>query len=425
MTQRNRSSAGKSSPRRARFFGLAAMCGLVAGTLCGLGSTTALAQAAGGAGSQDAAAPAQDGRQRIYFVNLTGEFGEQISPKPFADVLEDARENKADIIIFNLDNEWVYRDDRTQERVDVAQEGRFNEWRDAELFIKLLTERVRAEWEKPPRIVFWIRRAMGGLAFLPFIGKENYFHSDGKMGGIGNLTLMYQDRGDEVVQQKMISLQLQTAVSWANMGGYPEELVRAMTMPAFVLTVKIVDGKPRYFERMPQGPDEELLTDNGEGVNADSLSDIARGGGNDVLTLTPRVAKLINFSQGTVDTREELLAALGLDREGVIVAEGSGDRIMARWARDLKTAEGSLRRMMLELGEIPNGGANVQAQRQNISRRINKWTQIQTLLRRFSEGWDPRFLMEQQVPINGDGTPNLVAIQNQIEDLRNQLLALR
>ncbi|MFX8523840.1 hypothetical protein ABTM10_20375, partial [Acinetobacter baumannii] len=68
------------------------------------------------------------------------------------------------------------------------------------------------------RVVFWIKRAMVGAAFLPFVSKEIYFLPEGRMGGIG--TLQDFDLGDKRVNEKQISLRLGHAEGIAIQGGY-------------------------------------------------------------------------------------------------------------------------------------------------------------------------------------------------------------
>jgi hypothetical protein len=362
---------------------------------------------------------ADDGRKRVYWIDLEGKFGEDITETPLRSAIEDARKNKADVIFVYVNGDWSTT--RYGEKVDVSglQED-FEEMRRAEKIMPVLTDEIAAEWDHQPKFIFWIRRAMGGCAFFPLISNDNYFTSDGKLGGIGNLSTMMKGRGHERVVAKQVSLRLQHAVGWARKGGYNESLVRALTMPEFVLTVKLVDGKPVFFERYPESPDEELLTDDGDKTNQDTIDLLARGEGNDVLTMNARIAKLINFSQGTVDTRDELFAATGLDREGVLV-EGKSKRIMKDWSDGLVRAQKQLRKLVEELQEIQVTGDRQQRIRARGS-RINKIEQIKSVLKRYLEAWDPYFLNEVGIPLNGEGDANIEALTGQQESLKLQNL---
>lgn len=362
-----------------------------------------------------------DGRTRIYWIDLEGKFGQDISETPLRSAVEDARKNGADVLVIYLNNQWSFNDeDERSEKPDVSQTAEFDELFRAEKMMPALTDEIAAEWDTQPKIIFWVRRAMGGLAFMPLISDQNYFTSDGKLGGVGNLSTMMKDRGHERVVAKQVSLRLQHAVGWARKGGYSEPLVRALTMPEFVLTVKLVNGQPQFFERYPESPDEELLTDDGKEVNADSLEAIVRGEGNDVLTLNARTAKLINLSQGTVDTRDELLAATGYDREGVVI-EGRSKKIMKDWSDGLDRAKKQLRTMLEEFREIRVEGDRQQRIRARGS-MINKIEQIKGLLRRYLEAWDPQYLNEMGIPLNGEGQANIEALTGQQETLKLQNL---
>lgn len=370
--------------------------------------------------SGDAIIP-DDGRTRLYWIDLEGKFGQDISETPLRRAVEDARKNSADVLVIYLNNQWSFNDDdERSEKPDVAEMASFDELFRAEKMMPALTDEIAAEWDKQPQIIFWVRRAMGGLAFMPLISDKNYFTSDGKLGGVGNLSTMMKDRGHERVVAKQVSLRLQHAVGWARKGGYSEPLVRALTMPEFVLTVKLVNGQPQFFERYPESPDEELLTDDGKEVNADSLQEIVRGEGNDVLTVNARTAKLINLSQGTVDTRDELLAATGYDREGLVI-DGRSKKIMKEWSDGLDRGKKQLRKLLEEFREIRVEGERQQRIRARGS-MINKLEQIKGLLRRYLEAWDPRFLNEMGVPLNGEGQANIEALTGQQESLKLQNL---
>lgn len=369
--------------------------------------------------SGDAIIP-DDGRTRLYWIDLEGKFGQDISQTPVRDALADAKKNLADVIIVYLNNTWEAQGPTGSTVKDAAgMMNNFDELLRAEKIMPALTDEIAANWDKSPRIIFWVRRAMGGCAFIPLISSENYFTSDGKLGGIGNLDTVLT--GNERVVAKQVSLRLQHAVGWARKGGYNEPLVRALTLPEFVLTVKLVDGKPVFFERYPESPDEELLTDDGKDVNRDTLDRFVRGEGNDVLTLNARTAKLINFSQGTVDTRDELLAATGLDREGVII-EGRSKKIMKDWSDGLERGKKQLRKLLEELREIRIDGGERQQRIRARGAMINKIEQIKGVLRRYLEAWDPRYLNELGVPLNGEYQADIEALTGQQESLKLQNL---
>lgn len=337
---------------------------------------------------------------RYYWITLKGNFGEEISQKPLRNAIRDAKKNKADCIIFEMNAEW-YDPNSLREKtedLDANFDGLFR----AEQMIPILVNEMPVEWEKMPRMAFWVKDAMAGAAFLPLVCKEIYFHPDGRLGGFGNLG-GYLKMGHERVMAKQISLRLQHAVGWANVGGYPEELIRAMAIMDYTLSYKVEGGKVVYFERMPQNPGEELLTDDGEGQNADTVRDRVTGEGNDVLTLKPRIAQTLGVSKGTVASKEELLSAMGIDRSGVEIKNASGRSpsvaIMDNWAKGLANGKRAIRKAIEDYQEIrvqnPNNYDNRTRAR---NARLAKLREIKQLLKEWGEGITQRWLQENGVP---------------------------
>ena len=139
-------------------------------------------------------------------------------------------------------------------------------------------------------------------------------------------------------------------------GGYPVELIHAMAQSDRVFSYRIVGGKPVFVERYPDpSRGEVLLTDDGLEDNEDTIEALARGEGNDVLTLNARLAQKLQVSDGTVDSLEDLMMALGLGRTGVVI-EGGAERITQGWSKGVVSAERQLRKMWEEANEIQVGG---------------------------------------------------------------------
>ncbi|HYF14898.1 MAG TPA: hypothetical protein VD971_07495 [Phycisphaerales bacterium] len=359
-----------------------------------------------------------EGKQRYYWIDLKGRFGQDITQTPIRDAIDNAKAQQADVLVFHLDAAPVGDSLDFAGDAKVELEHQFDELMRAEEIMPILVDEISTEWENPPRIVFWVKRAMAGAAFLPLVSKEIYFHPEGRLGGIGNLSTMM--RGNERVVEKQISLRLQHAAGWANVGGYPEVLVRAMAREEFVLSYKIEDGRPVYFERLPESPDEELLTDSGKDAFADTIDAAARNTGNDSLTLDAALAQKLLVSKGTVETKDDLLIALGLDREGVDVSDKS-KKITEGWSERLGRARRDVARLMEEFQGIevqdPAGYRERTAAR---SARINKLRQLKTVLETFMEAWDPEYLSRVGVPLGNGGKPDISALDTQIKRIQTE-----
>jgi len=100
---------------------------------------------------------------------------------------------------------------------------------------------------------------------------------------------------------------------------------------------------------------EHLLTDDGKGDNKDDDRALVRGEGNDTLTLTADLAETLGISKGTVDTLDDLLYQLDLDREHKIV-KTHAKKIMEQWSRSVESAERQIMRLWREFNETQVSG---------------------------------------------------------------------
>ncbi|MBN8596157.1 MAG: hypothetical protein J0L78_00630 [Planctomycetes bacterium] len=355
-------------------------------------------------------AAAQDAAPtRIYVIDLNGEFGYDISQTPIRQAMRDARNQNADVVIVKIDAKWE-RDELTP-LPDTEQ--RFNELFRAQKILPIFADEMNREWPKVPRVVMWVKRAMGGPAFIPFVAPEIYFTADGKMGGVGGIGTMLEGRGDEVVRQKQYSLRMARAEGFLIRGGYDPIIVRAMCQPGFLLTYRMEGGKPIFFERAPERPDEFALT---SGEKGDSMQAIVRGTTKSVLTLDADVARAINVSKGTADTLDDLIFQLNLSRNSTII-EGQSKRYMENWKRDLNNATKEIKKTLEEMGPMQEGGGGsgagntYEARTQARGKQIRQLDSIINKLKTYEEAFGPRWRQENQVPAIGQ----LLAQREQLE----------
>ena len=379
-------------------------------------------------GAKAAAAPKRnadvprEGAKSVYVLNLTGEFGRDISQTPIRDAMEDAKSKEADYVICVLDNDWSFALVGGMAEEDLPDDANaFDQlWR-AEDMDPIFTDEIEREWEKKPTVVFWIKQAMGGAAFLPFNCPNIYFASDARMGGIGNLTYMFGSTGDEVVRQKQYSLRLGHAKGMANRGGYDTKIVEAMTIFEKAYCYKMDRGKAIIYDRMPESADEHLLAEDGTDERyRDTIQELARGQGNDTLTLNAKVARDLGLSKGTVDTLDDLLFELGIERNSVIISKAdatddeptsASDRIMSKWSDACDNAERDMRRLWREYGQIQVAGDYRERQAAR-GRQIRTLENIIRLIKRYGEAVFPQ----------GVGVPPQSILETIIEQIRLEML---
>ncbi len=283
------------------------------------------------------------GGARVYMVELKGVFGKDVTETPLQRALDDAKTLDPDVVVFKMDlkpaEELDFPGLSAAERVR-GFDGLFL----AENMTPVIEQAVR----DGRRVVFWIKRAEAGAAFLPLICPEIYFTPDGRLGGIG--TLQDFDIGDKRVNEKQISLRLGHAEGIAIQGGYAPELVRAMARSENWLCVKFEGGEPKYLMHEPTK--EQLsegwivLSDDGEGDRKDTMEQEVRRQGNDVLNLDAKWARDLRLSKGTAGSMDDLVFEMGLGSAHTIV-DGKGQGILDDWSKRVNAAEEEIRRLLL------------------------------------------------------------------------------
>jgi len=362
-----------------------------------------------------AAPSAADGHTKYYWITLEGEFGEQISQTPLRDSIKDARLNGADTIIIEFHPDW-----KIAERFMLPEAAaNFDEVFRAEKLAEIFTDDIPMDWSKrPPRVVFWVRNAMGGAALLPMVCKELYFHSEARMGGLGNLSTIFKGVGDDVVGAKQRSLRLGHAEGWAIAGGYDSRLVRAMARFEYVLSYRMKDGKPELFEGYPTNPGEELLTDDGKEGNQDGLEALVRGEGNDVLTVTARQAEILGLSRKTVDSKDDLLAAMDIALNAQLIP-GASKRIMRDWTNGIDSSKRQLKKLVDDLGDVRVNGTDKAARSRARGQRKSILEDIRGILKgKFGEGITARWLNENRIP--GEAQINIELERIKIEQMKDK-----
>jgi hypothetical protein len=358
---------------------------------------------------------ADPGAVRVYVIELNGVFGEDISQTPIRDAIEDARKQGAEYIILEMNNDWSKALTGGLEEQDLPDDvHQFDQlWR-AEDMDKVFTDEIPTEWERQPKIVFWVKNAMGGAAFLPLICHDIYFSSEARMGGIGNLAKMMS--GHQRVIEKQISLRLGHAAGMAITGGYDPRIIKAMARYEYQLWMRTVGGKVVLIEDPGEVlPGDVLLTDDGQGDNEDNIQQLARGLGNDVLTLNAKLAYDLGISKGTVDTLDDLIYELGIERNYTIV-KGRSEQIMKGWSSDLARAKKQLRELWQEYNEIQvTGDYRERTQARGKKLRIIKRMQILLKKYEFEGAIRPRW-----IGLPDFATLNIFKEQIKLEQMRDK-----
>jgi hypothetical protein len=355
------------------------------------GDDTPAAEASANAsepGKADPAKPESTSGPKVYVMELEGWFGEDISETPIRQAAADAKRHEVDYIIVVLNNDWSNRQSGGLEQIK-DDAGAFDQIFRAEKIAPVFADEI-PKWSKPPKVVFWVKKAMGGASLLPFCSPTIYYAPEGKQGGIGHLTKIFGQMGDERVREKQFSLRLGHAEGWAIQGGYNPLIIDAMARDDVILSYKMEGGKARFFTRMPAAPDEILLTDDGKDDRADTIQQLARGEGNDVLTLNADLAYKLGVSKGTVDSMDDLLFNL-IGRGQHQMVKGQSANIMKGWRDGLDSAKRRLQKLWDEFQEVQvkdPGGYPERTQARG--RRKGIINEMESLLKKYEEALNPR-----------------------------------
>lgn len=351
--------------------------------------------ASAGKADPEQAQPAQSAgdKTKVYWVELKGEFGVDIAETPLRQAVRDAQNNKADVLLVSLENDWS---EGIQDLPSDPEIGEFDELFRAEKFAPILSTELMETFDSPPKVVFWVKQAMGGAAFLPMVARTIYFAPEGRMGGIGNLSTMFGSIGDEMVRQKQYSLRMAHAEGMAILGGHDYRIMRAMARIEYVLSMRFEGGRAVLLERMPQGPDEVLLTWDGKEPNRDTIRDRATGEGKDVLTLNAKLAQDLGISQGTAESIDDLMYKMDLSRSGEVV-RGNSQAIFQQWRRGLDSAKRTIRENLRKFAETQvQGDFTERTKARGTQQRLLQ--EILDLLNRYDESISRRWRGQNGVP---------------------------
>lgn len=266
---------------------------------------------------------------KFYVVTLKGDWGHQVSETPLRELFRDV-DKTFDDKIERLGGEGIVEvvDPAVRDkhvlvvRMDTETDPRrgFDGiWRTEEL--GPIFER---EMESGRRIVFWVKKAGGGAAFLPWISREIYFTPDGYMGGFG--TLQWFQFGDEWVTEKQISLRLGHAEGFIIKGGYAEHvpLVRAMARAEYWLLFRWEGGRPVYLQ------DGFDLQEDGSLDGWEVLCN-----NKNVFDLNADWANKLQISHGTAATVDELAGLMGVSHNYKVMKDSDGQEIFADWRSEI------------------------------------------------------------------------------------------
>jgi len=145
----------------------------------------------------------------------------------------------------------------------------------------------------------------------------------------------------------------------------------------------------------------------------DTLEQVARNQGNDLLTLDAPTAKLIGLSRETVDSLDGILSYYDIERNYVLT-EGRSKRIFENWGNEVRRAESDFLDLWAAFNDIQVEGNTPQERNQRRGAQIGVLNKIRGLLNKYKEAINPRAI--QGAPEGWDQEIDIM-----LEQIRQQI----
>lgn len=351
--------------------------------------------------------------KKVYVIPFRGEFGHDISATPVKKVLEDARKAEPDYLVVELNCAFASYGRRLRDDANAAGKFVYDQLETAREIAVLMTDDIRdsAEWKKKPQLIMWVKRALGGTAFIPFVSRDIYYASEAHHGGIGYMEEMFKGVGDEVAQEKQYSLRLGRAEGLAVKGGYDPRIIKAMSRSETVLSYSIINGKAELYD--DTSGDFVLTIDGSKEESKDNYEDIIRFKGKAVLTLDAPTALKLGISKGTVDSMDDLLSELGIARNSKVV-KGKAEKIFESWSEEVNGAERDFIKYWKDFGQVQVAGATAAERNKGRAQQIGILKKIAELLKKYKEAINPRAIQGAPAQWENNIESRIDAIQQQI-----------
>jgi hypothetical protein len=278
-----------------------------------------------------AAAPAPDRERplpkvanpKVYIFPMGnkefGQMGTDISEPIFKKLIEDAKKQKPDLVVFKLRSADVDRINHLRND-DPAEFGLVNEittYRD-------MMKSVHDELASVPQVM-WVHDAVGVSGLVALSWGNMYMTSDARLGGLYTFKNMVEKMWQDAdVRSKMVAAWTGIMKGLPQLGGYPDQLADAMIFEERTLSVNF------------EGRSAKWLGDTNGAWVVDSSDDFP-------VNFSADLAENTLLSDGTADELPELMFLLGY-REFTTIETGVkiSDQFINDWRKAMKNIFGWL-----------------------------------------------------------------------------------
>lgn len=243
-------------------------------------------------GDDDEAAEASGGSVRVAFITLEEMVGPFMFAPAFEQAVEAIEDDDVDVVILRLNSGG----------------GALSE---IEPLINVIEDDVKPNY----RVAAWIESAISAAAMTSSICEEIYFMSEGNMGAATGF------RQTSSGAQRMEGRELEEVLRWmetvSERGQKNPLIMRAMQVPTNLSADFAADGSVVWRNDLK-----------GEHIVATE---------DDILTFDSQTAVKFKYAQGVADTKDELMAAMGIS-DWVEVGK-DGDEVMVRHRDEVRRGQ--------------------------------------------------------------------------------------
>lgn len=250
---------------------------------------------------------------KVYTIPLRGQLGTDITLPVYKEVIEDAKQQKPDLIVFVLQSadydliDYIGNDDRNER-------GRFDPYE-----LREIVNRLKEDLRHIPQVV-WVKDVAGQASPLAFPWPDIYMSSKGRIEG---LSFVYMNAGhpDWEVHRKFLAAWVGIACGFLEAGGYDKALGEALIIPDKKLSVSW-KGRALLWQQDENGT---YVLDNSPKA---------------VPVFNAKVAEDLMLSKGTADDLDDLMFLLGYREwdDSLVSKKEDGQRLVDDYIKKWRAA---------------------------------------------------------------------------------------
>lgn len=351
------------------------------------GAAKASSKSSDAKAASPAAAPAEK-LKSVYVVPFRGQFGTDIHPACYEDVLKDLEAKRPDIIIFELDSADIDRVEYMGE--DPRNAGVFSAASDDTMMRKML--RDFKDKHSYAQQYMWVRDSVGYGSLLAFSWPDMYMAPNARLFGLSRVASFWTRVEDPEVRAKFREAAVAIINGFLSSGGYDLKIGEAMLRPEMLLSASYKGRKIEWREDTKGNWVVDGRDDATAGFSAES-------------------AEELGLSKGSADSLDELMFVLGI-REFDRVPD-DGETLHKKYVDEWRKAYDQCGKLIEE-----SNVAQEDAQSSNPKGNLNKAKSALTRVLGLMKKYPPL-----EVRLQMEGT-SILAVETELLRLNEQIRAL-